>query len=76
MNTSVCHSGIAIATCKYGKSSCHGDCFIIPGMACFALLLGSRLDYEYIFRPVFRKGVIMLYLTIITVNVSSLFSDL
>ena len=25
-------SGKAITVCKYGKSSCHGDCFIIPGM--------------------------------------------
>ena len=33
MDTSVCRSGNAITVCKYGKSSCHGDCFIIPGMA-------------------------------------------
>ena len=32
METIVCHSGHAIAVCKYGKASCHGDCFIIPGM--------------------------------------------
>ena len=33
MDTSVCRSGNAITVCKYGKSSCHGDYFIIPGMA-------------------------------------------
>ena len=33
MDTSVCRSGNAITVCKYGKSSCHGDCFIITGMA-------------------------------------------
>ena len=32
MYTSVCRSGNAITVCKYVKSSCHGDCFIIPGM--------------------------------------------
>ena len=32
-DTSVCRSGNAITVCKYEKSSCHGDCFIIPGMA-------------------------------------------
>ena len=31
--TSVCRSGNVITVCKYGKSSCHSDCFIIPGMA-------------------------------------------
>ena len=33
MDTSVCRSGNAITICKYGKSSCHGNCFIIPGIA-------------------------------------------
>ena len=33
MDTSVCPSENAITVCKYGKSSCHGDCFIIPGIA-------------------------------------------
>ena len=33
MDTSVCRSGDAITVCKYRKSSCHGDCFIIRGMA-------------------------------------------
>ena len=43
MDTSVCRSGNAITVCKYGKSSCHGDCFIIPGMANVVLFLGNRL---------------------------------
>ena len=33
MDTSVCRSGNAITVCKCGKSSCHGDFFITPGMA-------------------------------------------
>ena len=33
MDTTVCRLGNAITACKYGKSSCHGDCFTIPGMA-------------------------------------------
>ena len=33
MDISVCCSDNAITECKYGKSGCHGDCFIIPGMA-------------------------------------------
>ena len=33
MDTSVCRSCNAITVCKYGKSSCHSDCFIIPGKA-------------------------------------------
>ena len=33
MDISVCRSGNAITVCKYGKSGCHGDCFIISGMA-------------------------------------------
>ena len=32
-DTSVCRSGNTIAVCKYGKPSCHCDCFIIRGMA-------------------------------------------
>ena len=33
MDTSVCRSSNAITVCKYGKSSCHGDYFIIPVIA-------------------------------------------
>ena len=33
MDTLVCRSGNAITVCKYGTPSCHGDCFIISGMA-------------------------------------------
>ena len=33
MNTSVCRSGNVITVRMYGKSSCHGDCFLIQGMA-------------------------------------------
>ena len=33
MDTAVCRSGNAITVCKCGKSSCHGDCFIIPVIA-------------------------------------------
>ena len=33
MDTSVCRPGNTITICKYGKSSCHDDCFIIPVIA-------------------------------------------
>ena len=33
MDSSACRSDDAITVCKYRKSSCHGDCFIIRGMA-------------------------------------------
>ena len=38
MDASVCRSGNAIPVCKYGMSSCHGDCFIIPGISPFCLV--------------------------------------
>ena len=44
MKTSICTSGNEIKLCKYGKSSCHGNCFIEPGkFVHFVLLLGNRL---------------------------------
>ena len=42
MDTSVCRLGDAITVCKYRKSSCYGDCFIIRGLANQSILFVAR----------------------------------
>ena len=57
-------------------SGCHGDCFIEIVRAnlaiyvcCYANVYGS----EYTFLSFLRKGIVMLYVTIITDNIFSVF---
>ena len=76
MDTSVCRSGDAITVCKYGSLVAMVIVLLYQAWQISPCCLVARqpsIIMNKNFRPVFRMGIIMLYRTIIIVNVLRLF---